>query len=107
MSESFEQYTEKVRLLLAGNANAKGYSKSGPGGHNPLYSFVREFIGGHRDAHALGEVVYKVVRYVSKGDPEDLRKASAWLFLVLQHQPRVPVDGVRPRGDGESVDQEG
>jgi hypothetical protein len=83
--DAFDAYVRQVRGLLDQTANRKGYNGSGPDGSNPLYQFIQTFIGGHRDAHALGEVVYKVVRFVSTGNREDLLKASAWLFLVLKH----------------------
>jgi hypothetical protein len=46
-----------------------------------LSVFIREYLSGPHQ-HALGEAVYKIVRFNAKRDPQDLVKASAWTELV-------------------------
>ena len=83
---AFLRFAKDVRDLLGVAAEERGYNTGGPDSDNRLYDFVRDFIGGHPHSHALGEVVYKVVRYRNKGNREDLLKAAAWLFLVLRRE---------------------
>lgn len=75
-----------IREKLAGKAESKGYARDGDG--SPLYDFVSSHIARGGDAHGLGEVVYKIVRYQAKGDLEDLEKAAAWIFLAWDAEQR-------------------
>ena len=74
---------EAVEDLVNGTAAAKGYSPNGPDGPNPLYEFIEGLVGG--PGHALGEGVYKLVRYRRQRNPNDLLKAAAWCFLMWRH----------------------
>lgn len=67
----------EVEKLLEGTAKSKGYSDSGPV-NNPLMNFMSQFFSDH----ALGEIVYKAVRFKSKRNPEDLAKIAAWAALI-------------------------
>jgi hypothetical protein len=37
------------------------------------------------DAHAIGEIIYKAVRYSKRGDKDDLVKIAAWAFLIYKY----------------------
>ena len=52
-------------------------------GRNALYEFVRDHVGQSPHAHALGEIIYKAVRFARKGNIEDVQKIAAWAFLVV------------------------
>jgi hypothetical protein len=72
---SLTEFVAGVGGLLNGTAEAKGYAKNGSG--RALLDFVAE----HAPGHAIGEIIYKVVRWQRKGNPEDLLKVAAWAFL--------------------------
>lgn len=72
---SFSDFMSEVASQLGENAQSKGYSQGGPDGRNPLF----EVTGSN---HAMGEAIYKAVRYRRKGNPEDLIKLAAWAFLA-------------------------
>ena len=93
---NFFCWVNGVKNMLDQKAYEKGYNPTGADGENRVYEFVREFIGGHPDSHPLGEVVYKIVRYVRLRNPEDLDKAAAWLFLARTHaqSPAPAVDSI-------------
>ena len=80
---TFDEFVAGVRLLLEGQAASKGYSPNGADGHNPLFEFVAEVVGGQQ--HAIGEGIYKLVRYQRKRNREDLLKAAAWCFLMYRY----------------------
>lgn len=82
---TFEGFCGDVHGLLNGTAHAKAYNETGADGPNQLYEFVQGKIAGGTAAHALGEVVYKAVRYQAKGNPEDLLKIAAWAFLAWKY----------------------
>lgn len=67
----------EVENLLESKASEKGYSDTGPV-NNRLHLFMSEFFSDH----ALGEIVYKCVRYKQKKNPEDLAKIAAWSALI-------------------------
>ena len=79
----FETFCEQVRALLDIDAEAKGYNQSGSNGPNQLYEFVRDTVGGN--GHALGECIYKLRRYATTGNPQDVLKCAAWCYLILKH----------------------
>ena len=83
----FVRFCIDVRELLDDSAKEKGYNPNGPDGENLLYRFVMEKIGrsGNPHAHALGEIVYKAVRYALKRDVRDIQKVAAWAFLIAKH----------------------
>lgn len=78
--DTFKEFTAEVKALLEGNAGDKGYNTNGADGDNELYEFVQGISGS--DAHALGEIVYKAVRFSKKRERKDLAKIAAWAFLV-------------------------
>ena len=67
-NDFFDQFTEEVRTLLGGTARDKGYGDE-----------IRQIVGSD---HAAGEAIYKILRWKHKRNPEDLRKAAAWAFLL-------------------------
>lgn len=81
-ARTFDRFVSEVRALLEPTASGKGYSATGVDGPNRLYEFVRSFGTQH---HALGEIVYKAVRYNAKGNPEELLKIAAWAWLAWKH----------------------
>jgi len=86
---TFKEFVEDVSALLGGTASGKGYSE-GPDAPGELYDFVMRNVGGSPHAHALGEIIYKVVRYARKGNVEDIKKAACWAFLVAKHHEESP-----------------
>jgi hypothetical protein len=82
----FNDFSEQVLALVDKRAADKGYNQTGPDGKNALFEFVREM----GLSHAEGEIVYKVVRYHQKRDPEDLLKAAAWAFLLWRYTGDKP-----------------
>lgn len=76
-ARTFDLFIQQVRELMERKAKTKGYHDSTADGPNQLYDFVETFC----PAHTEGEIIYKVVRYLSKRDPEDLLKIAAWAFL--------------------------
>lgn len=80
---NFERFCAEVKTLLTGAAAAKGYNSAGVDGPNEVYAFVRRATAG--DAHALGEIIYKVLRYERRQDVQDVVKIAAWAYLVYHH----------------------
>lgn len=80
---TFREFMSQVEELVNGTAAQKGYSPNGPDGPNLLFEFVEHVTGGPH--HAIGEGIYKLVRYEAKHNPEDLLKAAAWCFLAWRH----------------------
>lgn len=85
---TYDEFAERVRALLEPAAAGKGYNQTGADGVNELYAFVQRVNAG--DGHAVGEVIYKMVRYGAKRNPEDVLKAAAWCYLILKHQGPSP-----------------
>lgn len=71
-------FNQQVDDMVGASANAKGYD----GGHGPLWELCKTL------PHALGEIVYKVVRYHRKGDPTELVKIAAWARLEWEDQQK-------------------
>lgn len=63
--------------ILDRKAHAKGYAPAGGDGPD-----LAAFVEAHAPGHALGEIIYKVVRYGAKKDSEDLVKIAAWAYLI-------------------------
>jgi|SRR5215471_8434473 len=80
---TFQDFVNEVRDLMERNAEKKGYNDTGVEGQNELYEFVQGMTGS--DSHALGEIVYKVVRFTRKRDRSDLTKIAAWAYLIWRH----------------------
>lgn len=82
----FASFCGAVEALLTGTAAGKSYNKTGTEGPNPLYEFVRGI--NSNDAHALGEIIYKIKRFAAKGNVEDILKAAAWCFLIYKYNAK-------------------
>lgn len=67
----FESFTAGARRLMDEVAKEKGYDSD-------LLSFCQKM----RLTHAEGEIIYKLVRYNRKRNPEDLLKIAAWAYLM-------------------------
>ena len=94
MSIRFDDFCQQIKDILDAKSAGKGYNEQGAEGRNDLYDFIEKFIGPVQHAHALGEIVYKVVRYAKKQDPEDLEKIAAWAYLIYKHsQPFKAIAG--------------
>ena len=74
MSERGHLY-ELAEEMLGGEAESKGYQ--GMGEPNHLY----EVTGLD---HAIGEVIYKAVRYRARFEANDLVKIVAWVALLWE-----------------------
>ena len=83
MANTFEGFTRDVKGLLADTAEGKGYNATGVDGYNQTYEFIQTATGDH--GHAIGEIIYKALRYMRKRDPQDLLKIAAWAYLVFKH----------------------
>jgi hypothetical protein len=77
-TSSWTQFTDSVKILLEPTASEKGYNTTGVKGKNELY----EFVSSHASGHALGEIIYKAVRYGKKKDKNDILKIAAWAYLI-------------------------
>lgn len=74
----FPAFCREVERLLTEQADAKGYGKD-------LYVLIQGMSAGS-DAHALGEIVYKSVRYAQTGQSVDVLKIAAWAYLIWHHR---------------------
>ena len=83
-SPSFGAFVGEIREVFQKSVS-KGYGPMQPDEHNPLYSFMLTFFSND---HALGEIIYKSIRYRNKRNPEDLIKIAAWAWLVWMHHWR-------------------
>lgn len=77
--KNWETFVQEVKELLEPTASEKGYNATGVDGNNELFEFVQGIAG---PGHALGEIVYKIVRYKNKKDEKDLLKIAAWAYLI-------------------------
>lgn len=73
-------FIDEVQRMLQGEAENKGYSQDA--GNIELTDFVHQCTG---DGHAIGEIIYKAVRYTSRPDKKDLVKIAAWAFLIWKN----------------------
>lgn len=80
---SMNRFFNEVRTIFQ-EAQQKGYSRGAEGDGRDLLDFIKTHFGNH----ATGEAVYKLVRFQKKGDPKDLLKAAAWIFLIWDQQRR-------------------
>lgn len=78
---TFDDFMQDARELVDGTAKKKGYNQTGADGPNLLFDFI------HRMGltHSEGEIIYKIVRWHNKRNPEDLLKAAAWIWLIYKH----------------------
>lgn len=80
--KTWEQFVASARELLEPTASGKGYNSTGVNGKNELY----EFVSNHAPGHALGEIIYKAVRYGKKRDKADILKIAAWAYLIWRFE---------------------
>jgi len=80
---TFKEFSKEVQNLVEGNAAEKGYNTNGADGDNELYEFVQNL--SKSDSHAIGEIVYKAVRYTKKKDKKDILKIAAWAYLIWKY----------------------
>ena len=83
VTRSLKAFCEDVEAALTAAAESKGYNATGVDGENRVYAVIHGATGGH--GHAIGEIVYKALRYARKRDPHDLVKLAAWAFLIFKH----------------------
>jgi hypothetical protein len=81
---SFASFVGEIQSLFEKSVN-KGYGPMQPDSPNQLYEFMQAFFS---DDHALGEIVYKAIRYKNKRNPDDLVKIAGWAWLVFMHHWR-------------------
>lgn len=81
---TFEWFMEHVQNLCERDAKLKGYNRTGIEGKNELLEFINGSIAPNH-GHALGEMVYKTIRYTNKRNKEDLIKIAAWAYLLWKH----------------------
>lgn len=77
--KDFGQFVKEVKDILEATAREKGYNTAGTES-NEIYEFVQKLTSS--DDHAIGELIYKVVRFKNKGDKRDLAKIAAWAYLI-------------------------
>jgi hypothetical protein len=82
-SSAFNEFVTEIRDICEKVAKDKGYNDTGVEGKNDLYEFVQGI--SQTDSHAIGEIIYKAVRYTKKGDKRDLVKIAAWAFLIYKY----------------------
>ncbi len=77
----FDEFVAEMSCVLGSEARSKGYYQGRDcdwASKNPSFDFIRDYVDVD---HALGEIVYKVLRYKSQASKEDLIKIAAWAFL--------------------------
>ena len=79
-TKTWLSFVQQTKELLEPVASGKGYNDTGVDGKNELFEFVQNVAQG--SGHALGEIVYKAVRYSRKKDSKDLLKIAAWAYLI-------------------------
>ena len=85
--DSFDAFARAVRHKVDGAAAEKGYNPSGPDGENLLYKLVLSAVP--YSGHAIGEIIYKAVRYSAKKNPDELLKIAAWAFLAWKYHKQA------------------
>lgn len=79
-----DRWFKQIKTLVFGKAKAKGYADNTEGDGRELLDFVNKHCAGHTE----GEIIYKVIRWGKKRDPEDLLKVAAWAFLAWDQHRR-------------------
>lgn len=83
---AFDDFTAEMKRKVIGQAKEKGYITGNEDSGRNLYDFIDRYIGNH--GHAIGEIIYKAVRFSRRKDPQDIVKVAAWAFLVWDSQRR-------------------
>lgn len=84
--QSLGNFFDELYAIVGGKAQQKGYASL-----NAKDSSGREtldFVKQHAPGHAEGEMMYKIIRWTKKRQPEDLLKLAAWAFLVWDQYRR-------------------
>ena len=76
-SDSFLSFIDRLKSKVGNEAGNKGYDDA-----------LLELTGAE---HATGEIIYKAVRFRSKGDPDDMIKAAAWAYLLWRRAVKEEV----------------
>lgn len=77
---SLDDFVLEIKRKVLGQAKEKGYITGNEDSGRALYDFIDKYV--HNHGHAIGEIVYKAVRFSRRKDPEDIVKVAAWAFLV-------------------------
>ncbi len=81
-ASAYTAFCARAGTLLNGRADEKGYAARGDGRD------LMDFIADRGLTHAEGEIIYKVLRWHSRRNPEDLQKIAAWAFLEYDRHQR-------------------
>ena len=76
---ALKEFQAKMDIMLTGTALAKGYNL------RDMDKFMSDNFG---DNHALGEIIYKAIRFKRKKDVDDLVKIASWAFLICDRGVR-------------------
>lgn len=87
MDRTLDRFFTDIRAAVTDGAASKGYNATGPDGPNALYEFILHV--NHGPGHAVGEAIYKLIRYSQKHNEEDLIKCAAWAFLLWKYHGRL------------------
>lgn len=89
---NIDRFKEQIDLMVNPVASAKGYD-------DKLIELVRDCVADHPMKHALGEIIYKVVRYSHTRRVDDILKVGAWAALVFEQHERHQVERMQPQHD--------
>ena len=70
-SKDFNEFVSKMVKKIGTEAGLKGYDDS-----------LTDFMKRHFNDHAIGEIVYKSVRYATQKQEEDILKIAAWAYII-------------------------
>lgn len=84
-----DYWFKQMQEIVLGKAQSKGYADNAQDDGRDLLDFVNR----HCPSHTEGEIIYKVIRWTKKRDPEDLLKIAAWAFLAWDQHRRQQGDG--------------
>lgn len=88
MNKELFKAFDAVRKILGFQAQGKGYTGLTPDAEADGRS-VLDFVAQNAPGHPEGEIVYKVLRWRAKRDPQDLLKIMAWAFLLWDANNRL------------------
>jgi len=80
-------FLDAIADMLGNTAKDKGYSEGV--GIDDYKNELMTFTNNNFPGHALGEIVYKAVRYRTKKDRTDLVKIAAWAALQYLEDSNV------------------
>ena len=79
LNEAWVAFSNQVQSKVKDDAEKKGYGGSDEA---KMQLMMETEAGAPHCGHALGEIKYKVSRYIAKRASEDLVKIAAWAFLI-------------------------